>query len=40
MHYWQDFENTNKSISSTSWCNNSIQHFVWIRVKCWVVAVI
>ena len=40
MHYWQHFENTNKSISSTSWFNNSIQHFVWIQAKCWVAAVI
>ena len=40
MHYWQDFENTNKSISSTSWFNNSIEHFVWTQAKCWVAAVI
>jgi hypothetical protein len=40
MLYWQDFENTNKSISSTSWLNKFIQHYVWIQAKCWVAAVI
>lgn len=40
MLYWQDFENTNKSISSISWFNKSIQHLVWIQAKCWVTAVI